>query len=168
MPSIQGIFYNEADEILPGLWLGNRRAALDQQWLSENGIHCVFNCTKDIPFVPSIQRKYRVPIDDNLEREEIRNLELWSYEVVYKLSLEYKTGQPILVHCAAGMQRSAACIALFLIASRNMSPDQAISFIRQKRGIAFFPGANFRDSLDGFYRSYQRESAKNFEGATFY
>jgi len=157
---------NPADEIIPGLWLGNRKAALDQRWLGERQIRCVFNCTKDIPFVPSIQRKYRIPIDDNLEAEEIRNLELWSYEVVYKMTREYKTGQPILVHCAAGMQRSAACIALFLMATRNMTPDQAIAHIRSIRPIAFFPSANFRASIEGFYASYQRDIAPSMN-ATF-
>jgi hypothetical protein len=145
------------------LWLGNRVAALDQQWLNQQRIQTVFNCTKDIPFVPSIQRKYRIPVDDNLQAEEIRNMELWSYEIVYKMSLEYKTGQPMLVHCAAGMQRSAAAIALFLIAVRNMTPDQAIDYIRARRPIAFRPSANFRKALDGFYTSYQRQpTAKDY------
>jgi protein-tyrosine phosphatase len=96
-------------------------------------------------------------VDDNLQPEEIRNLELWSYEVVYKITREYQTGQPMLVHCAAGMQRSAACLAMFLIATRNMTPEQAIAYIRQRRPIAFHPNANFRKSIEGFYMSYQRD-----------
>lgn len=156
---INGMLANPADEIVPGLWLGNRTAALDAKWQGEKGIKCVFNCTKDIPFLPNVQRKYRVPVDDNLQANEIRNLELWSYEVVYKITREYQTGQPLLVHCAAGMQRSAACVAMFLMATRNMNPDQAIEFIRSKRGIAFRPWANFRPAIEGFYNSYQRDIA---------
>ena len=148
---------NPGDEILPNLWLGNIRAATSQQWLGEKGIKCVFNCTKDIPFVPTIQRQYRVPVDDNLQAEEIRNLELWSYEIVFKLMREYKTGQPILVHCHAGMQRSAACMAMFLIVAKNMTPQQAMAYIKERRPIAFTPGANFHQSIEGFYDSYQRE-----------
>ena len=150
---------NPADEIIPNLWLGNRAAALDRRWLDQKGIKSVFNCTKDIPFVPQIQRKYRVPVDDNLEAQEIRNLEHWSYEVVMKMTREYRTGQPMLVHCYAGMQRSAACTAMFLIATRNMNPDQAISYIQSKRDIAFRPSANFRPAIEGFYASYQRDIA---------
>lgn len=146
-----------ADEILPNLWLGSIRAANSAQWLGEKGIKCVFNCTKDIVFIPTIQRQYRVPVDDNLQAEEIRNLELWSYEIVFKMMREYKTGQPILVHCHAGMQRSAACMAMFLIVAKNMTPDQAMRYIKERRPIAFTPGANFRQSIEGFYDSYQRE-----------
>lgn len=155
--TVHGITGNNADEIVPGMWLGNYKVATDRNWLGEKGIKCVFNCTKDIAFVPEIQRKYRVPVDDNLQAEEIRNLELWSYEVVYKMTREYQTGQPMLIHCAAGMQRSAACLAMFLIATRNMTPAQAIAYIKDKRPIAFQPNANFRESIEGFYHSYQRD-----------
>jgi rhodanese-related sulfurtransferase len=148
---------NPADEILPNLWLGSIRAANSVQWLGEKGIKCVFNCTKDIVFIPTIQRQYRVPVDDNLQAEEIRNLELWSYEIVFKMMREYKTGQPILVHCHAGMQRSAACMAMFLIVAKNMTPEQAMRYIKERRPIAFTPGANFKQSIEGFYDSYQRE-----------
>jgi protein-tyrosine phosphatase len=99
-----------------------------------------------------------VAVDDNLQPIEIRNLELWSFEVVMKMILEYKTGQPILVHCAAGMQRSAACCAMFLIAAMKMKPDEAIAFIREKRPIAFRPGVNFKDAIEGFYKSYTKLS----------
>lgn len=155
--TIHGIPFNPADEIIPGIWLGNREAALDGDWLRENNIKVVFNCTKDIPFHPTVQRRYRVPIDDNLQAQEIRNLELWSYEVVYKMTREYQQGEPILVHCAAGMQRSAACLAMFLIAIRKYTPEQAIAFIRSHRKIAFHPSANFGESIKGFYNSYQRD-----------
>lgn len=150
---------NDADEIVPGLWLGNRNAALNHRWLSEKGIKSVFNCTKDIPFSYEVQRRYRVPVDDNLQDDEIRNLEFWSYEIVYKMTREYQTGQPMLVHCAAGMQRSAACVAMFLMATKNMNPDQAMQYIRERRPIAFQPAPNFLNSMQGFYKSYQRDVA---------
>lgn len=147
---------NPADEIVPGLWLGSRAAALDPRWIGEHNIKCVFNCTKDFPYVETVQRRYRVPIDDNLQFEEIRNLELWSFEVVYKMVREYQTGEQILVHCAAGRQRSAACVALFLIATRNMNPQQAMEFIKSKRPVAFFPSPNFLKAIESFYSSYQK------------
>ena len=148
---------NPADEILPGLWLGNRYAALDERWHAQTGIKSVFNCSKDIAFLPTVQRKYRVPVDDNLQSEEIRNLGFWSYEIVIKMTREYQTGQPMLVHCAAGMQRSAACVAMFLIATKGFTPAEAIAYIKERRPIAFFPNANFRDSIDTFYKDYQRD-----------
>ena len=47
----------DAHEILPGLWLGNKYAALNNRWLKEQDITVVFNCTKDIPFSPIIKKQ---------------------------------------------------------------------------------------------------------------
>jgi dual specificity phosphatase 12 len=161
MPNINGYDANAADEIIPGLWLGSRYAALDQKWLGEKNIKSVFNCTKDIPYVETIQRKYRVPVDDNLQPVEIRNLGFWSYEVVFKMIREYQTGQPMLVHCAAGMQRSAACVAMFLIATKGLTPDEAVKYIQDRRPIAFRPFVNFKDSIQHFYDTYQKDIVPN-------
>jgi protein-tyrosine phosphatase len=153
---------NPADEVLPGLWLGSRYAALNPEYLKEKRISAIFNCTKDIPFEPVVRRQYRVPVDDNLQEAELRNLELWSYEVVYKLIAEHtramKEGTGVLVHCAAGMQRSAASVAMYLIATRpGMTTDKAIEYIRSKRPIAFQPSANFEPSIRGFEASFEKE-----------
>lgn len=154
---------NNADEILPGLWLGNSQASQDEVFLNTHGINTVFNCTKNLPFHPHIHNRYRVPIDDNLQEEEIRNLELWSYEVIYKLIREMKKGNPVLVHCAAGMQRSAATVAMYLVATQGMNWDQAYRHIKQRRAIAFFPVANFEKAIIGFYNSFQRDIRPRLE-----
>jgi len=56
----------DAHEILPGIWLGNKRASENSKWMKENNITVVFNATKDIPFSPTIKKQYRIPVDDNL------------------------------------------------------------------------------------------------------
>ena len=146
-----------AHEIVPGLWLGNGRAALDDKWLREKNITVVFNATKDIPFSPSIKKQYRIPVDDNLQPDEIRNMTLWSHEAVYKILKEHNQGQKILVHCAAGMQRSATLVGMYLIVTRGMSWQQAIAYTQGIRPIAFTPSANFKNSLIEFDRSYHQE-----------
>ena len=146
----------DAHLILPGLWLGNIKSAGNGTFLKENNIITVFNCTKDIPFHNSIKKQYRVPVDDNLQEEEIRNMELWSYEIVYKLSKEHREG-PVLVHCHAGMQRSAAVVAMYLIAKENMKSDDAIKFIKEKRPIAFHHSVNFFKSIKGFEETFNKE-----------
>jgi len=148
---------NNADEILPGLWLGNFNSSKDEVFLKTKNISTVFNCTKDLPFSPLATTRYRVPVDDNLQADEIRNMELWSYEIIYKLVHEMKKGQPVLVHCAAGMQRSAAVVAMYLIATQGMNWDKAYRHIKQRRNIAFFPGANFEKAILGFYTAFQKE-----------
>ena len=148
---------NNADEILPGLWLGNYAASRDEVFLNAHGIETVFNCTKDLPFHPMIKNRYRVPVHDNLEASEIRNMELWSYEILYKLIREMKKEKPVLVHCAAGMQRSAAVVAMYLMVTKGMNWEEARRYIKQRRAIAFFPAANFEKAILGFYNSFQKD-----------
>ena len=117
-------FSNNADQIIPNLWLRNLKAAQDEVFLKNAKIQVVVNCTKDAPFHPSIRRRYRVPVDDNLQEQEIRNLELWSFEIVYKMIQEYKEGRPIFVHCHAGMSRSTS-IAWGISIMRGADPLSA-------------------------------------------
>jgi len=131
---------------------------MDESFLRQNGIETVFNCTKDLPFHSSMRRRYRVPVDDNLEEEEIRNMELWSFEIIYKLLLEYKQGKTILVHCAAGMQRSAAVVAMFLMVFTGMKHEDAMQYIKERRPIAFYKNANFLKSIQGFEKNIQNVS----------
>jgi dual specificity phosphatase 12 len=147
----------DAHEIVPGIWLGNRKAALNESWLRDKNITVVFNATKDVPFSTSIKKQYRIPVDDNLQPEEIRNMTLWSHEIIYKILKEKNSGNTILVHCHAGMQRSAAIVGMYLIAKHGLSWQEAIKYIHQIRSIAFTPSANFKDSLIEFDRSYHQE-----------
>jgi rhodanese-related sulfurtransferase len=144
---------NDAHEILPGLWLGNREAALSEDWLSKHGVQTVFNCTKNIPFHGSVTRRYRVPVDDNLQPVEIDNLLAWAPETQLKLLREWRRGQPVLVHCHAGMQRSAAVVAMFLMTlGKAKTAEEAIATVKRIRPIAFTPGANFERSIKGWER----------------
>ena len=149
---------HDANMILPRLWLGNRNSALDDDFLQKNNITVIFNCTKDLPFSHFPTRKYRVPVDDNLQHHEIENMERWAPEIVYKVVSEYNQGRNVLIHCYAGVQRSAAVTAMTLIALSNKSTDEIISYIREKRPVAFFPMANFEKSIRGFERSWKRNA----------
>ena len=147
-----------ANLIIPRLWLGNARAALDDDWLRANDITVVFNCTKDIPFSSVPRTKYRLPVEDNLRDEEIRNMTLWAPETAYKILREYFAGRTILVHCAAGMQRSAAAVAFTLIILMYpIKHEEIIQFIQSQRPIAFTPSANFLPSIQTFENYYHNE-----------
>jgi hypothetical protein len=55
------------------------------------------------------------------------------------------------------MQRSATIVGMFLIATKGMTWQQAISYIQGIRLIAFRDQPNFKDSLIAFDTSYHRE-----------
>lgn len=136
--------------IVPRLWLGDKEASMDAEFLKREGITSVFNCTKDLPFSPTIKRQFRVPVDDNLAAEELANMRRWAPEIVAKVLNEHNHGHTVLVHCFAGKQRSAAVVAMTLVAKTRQTADAAMAYIRQRRPVAFFPEANFDKSIRGF------------------
>ncbi len=146
-----------ANEIIPRLWLGNAKASMDQSFIQQHNIQVVVNCTKNHAFSHLIPTQYRVPVDDNLQEEEIRNMDLWASEIAYRILYEYKQGKPILVHCAAGMQRSAAAIAFFLICYHRIHATEAIQYIQARRPIAFRPSANFGRAIEAFDHRFHSE-----------
>jgi Dual specificity phosphatase, catalytic domain len=156
--------YQHSNEIINRLWLGDYHASQDETFLRGNHIDVVFNCTKDLPFKMVAPKQYRVPLDDNLEEVEIRNAGLWSYEIVYTMMKHYTAGDRILVHCMAGRQRSACCVAMFLILQSNMTTDQAIRFIRERRPVAFMPQPNFLESIRTFEDRYQKDILPKITG----
>lgn len=138
----------EVTEILPDrLWLGNMYDAANESWLKKTGITTVFNCTKSLPFATCTTHQYRLPVDDNLQPNEIANMTQWSQEVVYKVISELKAGHRVLLHCHAGMQRSAAVCAMVLMTLKKEPAEPMMDYIREKRSIAFMPSPNFIDSI---------------------
>lgn len=139
-----------ANEIIPGVWLGDLHAARDADWLRAQGIQTVFNCTKQLDFHPSVPYQYRVPVDDNLQPAEIKNMESWAPEIAYKMMREYRAGHRMLVHCHAGRQRSATAVGFLLMVLTGRPLIQVMYLIQSRRSVAFQPQPNFAAALRSF------------------
>jgi len=143
-----------ANEIIPNLFLGDITASKNRDFYESVNIGMVVNCSKTIPFLEGgTFKKVRVPVDDNLQEEEIQNLAKWSPKIIRQIWEEYSKGTVILVHCHAGMQRSAAVVAMFLMFYQRCNHQEAISRIRKRRPIVFQPGINFYKAIIKFETS---------------
>ena len=140
----------DADEIIPRIWISNRETALNEEWLKRYRIDAVFNCTKQIPFYPETPYQFRIPVDDNLQPIEIKNMESWAPEIAYRILEQYKAGRHILVHCHAGIQRSATAVAFFLLVYTGRPLIQVMYMIQNRRRITFKPTPNFALALRSF------------------
>lgn len=142
-------------QIYPGLWIGDAIASADINFLRRHRIACIINCTGSLPFaqLPSIRFKYRVPVKDNLEADQIYLM----YTLLDKTSkLIYnhlKLGHPILVHCHAGRQRSVCVIIAFLMKCADMTKDEALELLQTKREVAGTPQLNFNRALTEYQKS---------------
>lgn len=153
------------------LWIGNSKAALDYNFLKNNNIGVVVNCTKDIPFIYNLTNKpikietVRIPIFDTSSTTDNKIMKEKLDDVIPFMNTKFfKEHKNILVHCAAGKSRSASVVAAFLynfiknidkdflkrslgkndsykIANDDQIMINVIKYIISKRSCTFFYGS---------------------------
>lgn len=138
-------------EIEPGLFLGNRIAAKDRPLLKMRRIYGIVNCAHNMENF--FEKKQE---NSPIKEFEYLRLELteWSpitQEIAKKVEefvSKYKDARRgVLVHCAAAMQRSPSVIVAYLMKSRKMSLQEAISVVEQKTGGQYYPTLETLESL---------------------
>ncbi|KAE8538815.1 hypothetical protein D1P53_005180 [Cryptococcus gattii VGV] len=78
-------------------------------------------------------------------------------------------GKPggVLVHCQAGMSRSASIVAAYLMTEFNLDPMEAVAMIREKRPV-IEPSATFWYQLGLFYNTDGKVSLKDRSTRQYY
>jgi len=137
------------DEILNGLYIGNRKA----MELNANNFNFIVNCTPDIQI--NHNNFVRLSIkDDPTECNKLLEL-LKQTNVLNSIHENLLKGNKVLVHCGSGMQRSCTIVACYLIKYYKLNPEMAINYIKGKRKIAFFGQANFLNAINMFHNNIQ-------------
>ena len=133
------------NEIVNKLYLGSASALIHKGMFA-----LIVNCTKSLTGAPG---SIRVPIDD--DESECGNLIklLRETNVLERINVALSKGQTVLVHCYAGVQRSCAVVACYLIRYHQMTPESAIAFIKSKREVAFDDAPTFLAAIETFYET---------------
>lgn len=138
------------------LWIGSKGDSESAEFMQSNNIKYIVNCTRDIGFsfsgtIPG----YRVPVHDAYF--ENRVMHKYLPIVVRQINEVLKSGGSVLVHCYAGMQRSATVVAAYLMYVFNMTKARAISYIQSRKSETFQPKPTFDKALD----AWERRKAQN-------
>ena len=150
-PPIVPVHKNTYDEIIPNLYIGNFQSVQQKEF------NTIINCTKHIPFPISINvQKLRVSIDDHVT--ETANLLKQAPSAIELIHNSLRHNKKVIVHCHAGMQRSCAVVAMYLmkyykVNNQRITPTNAILYIRSKRPIAFQPAPTFQTAMQTYYKS---------------
>lgn len=121
-----------ANEIVPGVWVGNKSACGYANMLGMKSI-CVLEwecytpgCIHK-PILPELQDGWvgisSVLVDPDLLNEAIDAIEY------------YKSLGPILVHCGAGMERSPLATAAWMVRHYGCTLDESYNLLKEKRPI---------------------------------
>lgn len=140
-------------EIRKGLYLGNYMDSRDVSTILNRRIGLVINMTEEWPRFAGLilgVRELKYNVRDDLRPSSIWLMQSYLPHAVDAIDKSLKRGIPVLVHCHAGVQRSACVVAAYLMHSEGLSVFDAIAEVRRKRPVAFQPGVNFYGALQAF------------------
>lgn len=147
-----------ATEIYPGLWLGDVYAANDAKFLQERDIRSVLNASNDAPCDGALYRK--LGIDSlclKIQDRPAYPIALHFDVAVAFITRAVRASCPILVHCLAGMSRSATLVMAFLMREHGLSLFDSAAVVRSRRPCAY-PNIGFWHALI-FYEERLRGSS---------
>ena len=140
-----------ATEVISGLWLGNIQDSKNKEFICRMDV--IVNCTKNLPFLSEQTKNIRLPIDDNLEKIEVKNLYNFFPKIIPFIYDCLKKNLNVFVHCYAGKQRSVSVVVAYLMKYLDIPLNKAITLVRTKREIIFTPYTNFNAALLKFEKS---------------
>ena len=130
-------------KITPRVYLGSIEAALDTPDLKKRGITHIINAAKDATYDSELPQ-IRLHLDDIPRENLFRVLE--PSRIVMNRILLTNSENKILVHCMAGVSRSASVVIYYLMKNEGLTYDQALAKVRKTRSFVN-PNAGFEMSL---------------------
>mmetsp|Transcript_63621 Transcript_63621/g.125884 ORF Transcript_63621/g.125884 Transcript_63621/m.125884 type:complete len:334 (+) Transcript_63621:95-1096(+) len=148
------IVLNDCAQIIPNLYLGGVDAVTDSQHVSSQGIKAICCCLREMEY-PSCEfcqdvEYYRVDVED-MGREPI--------ELYFPVATEFihswiSREQPVIVHCRAGVSRSASVVIAYLMIYQGYSLHEAFFVVRSHRSVAT-PNIGFMEKLCEFEEEHR-------------
>lgn len=129
--------------VLPYLLLGGRRDAEDHVLLHDRGVGAVLNVTQaeHVQKMPGVRYK-QLPVLDTWH-QNIERFFAESYDFIESARLG---GHVVMVHCSAGISRSATIVIAYLMRKNMWTLDQAYSHVRAVRPV-ISPNLDFMGHL---------------------
>lgn len=140
-------FFSEPTYIIDNIFLGSAFNASNYNSLKQNNIGLIINMTNEISnyYVNEIIYK-KYGLYDNNKEPIIQYL-----EQTFKDIIEFQHKYPnknILIHCFMGASRSASILTYYIHKKFNLSIDDSIIFIKNKREIINLTTLFYNQLLD--------------------
>ncbi|XP_066541469.1 dual specificity protein phosphatase 8 isoform X2 [Hoplias malabaricus] len=159
--------------ILPHLFLGSQKDVLNKELMAQNGITYVLNASNTCPKPDFVSENHflRIPVNDSYCEKLLPWLEKTN-EFIDKAKL---SNCRVIVHCLAGISRSATIAIAYIMKTMGLSSDDAYRFVKDRRP-SISPNFNFLGQLLEFERELKlktplpcsplRSTADHFEETT--
>ena len=117
------------DEIIPGLWVGNIYAAADADALRERNIHSVLSCMRGKVRVAEAFTHFQIQLDDTEDADALA----FFPQCISFIENELEQGRGVLVHCQAGVSRSATIACAYLMYAEQLDAQTALERVEKAR-----------------------------------
>lgn len=133
-------------EILPGLYLGDSQHSAQQDILQQLGITCLLNVSTTCKNLFEKEFDYmNIPVNDN----DSANISSWFNEAIGFIDNARDNDGKVLIHCQAGVSRSATVCIAYIMFKNGMNLEDAFDYVRSRRGV-ISPNLNFMQQLKEF------------------
>ncbi|KAG9313375.1 hypothetical protein JVU11DRAFT_5692 [Chiua virens] len=151
------------DEIVPNLWIGDLPSALNVESLKAKKIFSVVTAMRGKVTINATFNKCQINIDDSADEDVLVHF-LPSISFIQK---ELDKGRSVLVHCQAGLSRSATIVAAYLMYTRKLDAAAALDMIRAVRPHTD-PNEGFLQQLEIFHQASYKISRSSKPVRMFY
>ena len=150
-------------KVAEGLYIGSAENASDIKWLSRNGITHIVNCALELPdYFPKRFNYLSLNLDDT-PSQNLNDAFEKSYRFIHSA---ITNGGRVLVHCYAGISRSASMVIYYLMRRYARNYYQAINYLMSKHNRAN-PNYGFVDQLMRAnpmnYRTYNYNPVRQYQ-----
>ncbi|XP_060073022.1 dual specificity protein phosphatase 1-like [Ylistrum balloti] len=147
---------SEPVELLPHLYIGNALSAAGKDVLLAHGITAILNVSNNCQNHFDTDFRYKnIPVDDN----PLVDLSTWFMESISFIDDVKRHGGKTLVHCQAGISRSATICLAYIMQSQCLSLDEAFEFVKSRRSV-ISPNISFLQQLLDFEKEIQTRNNK--------
>jgi protein-tyrosine phosphatase len=124
---------NDADMILPNLWLGNYKSALNHSFLKKYKIKYIVNVTTEIPCTLHDISYLHLHVDRKNCQISLNHIN----QAVDYIRNGLNAHEGVLVHCRKGHHRSASIVLAYLIKYHGFCFNHGINYIKSIRTNTF-------------------------------
>ncbi|XP_047451706.1 dual specificity protein phosphatase 8 isoform X2 [Mugil cephalus] len=150
--------------ILPHLYLGSQKDVLNKDLMAQNGITYVLNASNTCPKPDFISESHfmRIPVNDNYCEKLLPWLDKTN-EFIDKAKV---SNCRVIVHCLAGISRSATIAIAYIMKTMGLSSDDAYRFVKDRRP-SISPNFNFLGQLLEFEKGLRLLQALSSDDKSF-
>ncbi|KAG5849221.1 hypothetical protein ANANG_G00107660 [Anguilla anguilla] len=147
--------------ILPHLYLGSQKDVLNKDLMAQSGITYVLNASNTCPKPDFICESHfmRIPVNDNYCEKLLPWLEKTN-DFIDKAKV---SNCRVIVHCLAGISRSATIAIAYIMKTMGLSSDDAYRFVKDRRP-SISPNFNFLGQLLEFEKGLRLRKALSAGG----